>query len=101
MTEKKLSKKVKRIIAPGCGIKVIEEDDGIILEITPLPAERLGPKGKICAPIFDEDGNIIHCKAIDCGAGCHLCGIEYPDGYVEYWCNCGPCPPHPHQSPQP
>ena len=90
MSEMKLSKKIKEIIVPGCAFKIIEEEDGIIIELIP---SREKVKGTTCAPVIDPGGNLIHCRAIDCGAGCRICTQEYPDGYYEYYCKCGKCPP--------
>jgi hypothetical protein len=90
MADMKLSKKVKEIVAPGCGFRLKEEDDGIIIEIVP---RRRSEKAGICAPKFDAFNNLIGCKSISCGAGCRMCCYEYDDGYCEYYCKCGPCPP--------
>lgn len=89
MPDIKLTKKVKEIIAPGCGFKLKEEDDGVIIEIVPRTRPE---KGGICAPKFDPWGNLIGCKSISCRSGCRICCYEYDDGSCEYYCNCGECP---------
>jgi len=89
MNEMILSKKIKEIIAPNYGFKLIEEENGIIIEIIPAQASV---EGGVCSPVFDMWNNLVKCRTVSCGPGCRICTIHYPDGYDEYYCNCGPCP---------
>lgn len=97
MKSLKLQKKIKAIIAQDCLFQVSDDEDGLIIEIKPLPP-RLRSKGSVCAPKFDMFNNLIGCSAVDCSAGCRVCVTENDD----YYCKCGPCPPlNPTPTPTP
>ena len=90
----KLHKKVKEVHAYGCSFRLIEEDDGIIIEVIPLVEGKIDldvvEKAKWrCKSTFDMFGNLVGCKTINCSSpkSCKVCEYDY-HGQAVYACVC-------------
>jgi hypothetical protein len=86
MNSRKLDKPIKSFVLNDCAFKITEEDDGLIVEVTPIEEDREGNirirdvKG-VCRSIFDMWNNLIGCEDVGaCDKNCMQCIIYDQDG---------------------
>ena len=99
MTQRKLPKRVKKIVWSGCAHIVTEQEDGMLIEIIPMvdgrpsfEAREGGCKGSYGT---DENGDpYVGCEEYGCAAEsggfktCKVCTIEGPGHLVADVCLC-------------
>ncbi len=92
----RLSKQVKKLIIRGCGLRVVDEGDGVVIEVFPIEVDsnnivRVSDFEKgVCLWEFDSGNNLVGCKDVGvCSKNCLLCDVYDDDGNcVAVSCRC-------------
>jgi hypothetical protein len=86
MAWEKLNKPVKGFTGEGCAVRVVEEEDGYIVEfIGTHLLEGISSEEGVCKIKTDPLGNFDGCEKVACSKKC--CSVYHPD-YDAWSCKC-------------